>query len=525
MKYKIGKKIVVLAILLFFAGASLIQNINADILQKTEENILIDDNQPPIADFHFEQDPTNQYVFHFYSEGYSYDPDGQIIYWRWNFNDGTPNSVVLNISNPTYDFTHIAGHDLTISLIVGDDGIPKLFNSTYKIISIPDQNGKSNPVPENIYSSNNYLKPTSVSDKTLEEQSLSAGDCDIYIYNVSYAPSDLRVNRYVYISFNVGDNLDNYFGTFYIELFIEEFNLGLFYNNLEYGNDTTIVYFKWPDAVTGTFNIIITLYPQQYAGWNDIDWDNNNIKFSITVNEPKNTQMKKGYANIVNTPLKFLGVFSKLTEKPWFQQNEQMQLILHDNTYNPSSSKSDVSPLNQGDCNFYWGAAVLYPYPPKLNKYLTSYAFIVDHLNNYDFSKVIIEIECEDLGIHTIFDINYGDHRQEHEIFFQWPLDGLSEYYLKLTIYPFSEAGWNEINWEDNSITLDLEIYQYSRIIVGLISNVEEYNGVTKFDPIFVIMLPSEQKIYTSGTIFLKNYDWYLGQYLIFTPGSAAVLS
>jgi parallel beta-helix repeat protein len=62
-------------------------------------------------------------------------------------------------------------------------------------------------------------------------------------------------------------------------------------------------------------------------------------------------------------------------------------------------------------------------------------------------------------------------------------------------------------------------------ILIGFITNVQDYGDNYKiFNPLFLIILPSDQIIYTTGSVLLqKDYQGYLGPSFIIAQGNAAI--
>ena len=67
-------------------------------------------NQPPVADFSF---TTSELTAYFTDQ--SYDPDGSVVAWAWNFGDGATSSA----QNPSH--TYASGGTYTVSLTVTDN--------------------------------------------------------------------------------------------------------------------------------------------------------------------------------------------------------------------------------------------------------------------------------------------------------------------------------------------------------------------------------------------------------------------
>ncbi len=86
------------------------------ITNSTQKSIVIN-NSAPIADFLFgPSDPTIADVIHFYD--FSYDSDGLIVNWTWNFGDG-------NISygeNQTYFYNDTGNFNVSLT-VIDDDGV------------------------------------------------------------------------------------------------------------------------------------------------------------------------------------------------------------------------------------------------------------------------------------------------------------------------------------------------------------------------------------------------------------------
>jgi len=117
-------------------------------------NISLKGGQPPVALFTYEPvNPTTstQVIFH----DYSYDPDGSITRWIWNFGDGT----VSYEKNPTHFFIN-EGKYKVILMVQDNDG---LWSSTFKWITVNDSGGGNDviipPMPPPIYPDQAYTVP------------------------------------------------------------------------------------------------------------------------------------------------------------------------------------------------------------------------------------------------------------------------------------------------------------------------------------------------------------------------------
>lgn len=270
------------------------------------------DNIPPVADFIYYKSPDNVYEFNFVSEGYSYDEDGEIIYWRWSFNDG---SEVSYEQNPSHVFDEgLAGHEIKIILMVGDDGDPQLYGSKEATIDIPqgidiinegsgytelvesEEQVASQSTPRLVsgYTSSSQTTADSALQSTVykatqifgNSQILSqflsvinsktetcsmGGDCDLYIYDFSYSPNPPKMNKYVTVSTRVG----NEFGVYSspeVTLTVSIPGLGVSSSaDVPFDDQTHSVEFKWPDGATGEYDMTLRVDPLPLASWTDID--------------------------------------------------------------------------------------------------------------------------------------------------------------------------------------------------------------------------------------------------------------
>ena len=287
-------------------------NNNIIISNNDQQSQSFTGNEPPVADFYYEQDQNDKFTFYFYDN--SSDPDGEIIFWKWSFNDGT--GSVSYLQDPKYNFEHVAGRDITVLLIVGDNGVPQEFASKSRIINIPknDSNNELESYSTIFYSNqlpiksnflimkssldNNYQyllnkmtdtirvlsKISNVFISRLSREaysSLLGGDCNLYFQVVTYFPDPPKCNRYLTFYCDVGDRLNNYYGSITIQILIDKLNIQSSFT-VTYGQTNEISIF-WPDGATGNYQIALTIYPEQYQGWNEIDWPDNTITLSVSV--------------------------------------------------------------------------------------------------------------------------------------------------------------------------------------------------------------------------------------------------
>ena len=100
-----------------------------DPIDITNSSVCVDENQPPVAvgkSMHRYNNEGEKYLCKVYFDGTdSYDPDGEIIYWRWSFGDG--NYGTGELTNHVYHSWRWngTGYDpFTAILTVNDDGDP-----------------------------------------------------------------------------------------------------------------------------------------------------------------------------------------------------------------------------------------------------------------------------------------------------------------------------------------------------------------------------------------------------------------
>ena len=87
------------------------QGANSDSVTKS---VLVAAGEPPFADFYYEQTTGTTVDF----TDYSFDDDGEIISWNWDFGDGSAGSTE---QNPTHVFPDYGTYDVTLA-VTDDDG-------------------------------------------------------------------------------------------------------------------------------------------------------------------------------------------------------------------------------------------------------------------------------------------------------------------------------------------------------------------------------------------------------------------
>ena len=138
-------------------------------------NISLKGGQPPVALFTYEPlNPTTstQVIFH----DYSYDPDGSIIRWVWNFGDGT----VSYEKNPKHFFIN-EGKFKVILMVQDDDG---LWSSTFKWVNVNDSGGNDiiiPPMPPPIYPDRAYTVPEMYEMLKIDELGKSNGKVKVAV--------------------------------------------------------------------------------------------------------------------------------------------------------------------------------------------------------------------------------------------------------------------------------------------------------------------------------------------------------
>ena len=119
---------------ILFIGATVVPSVYGVINQNDSEPVYLEGNMPPYADFEYAQDHDNKFKFYFFSEGHSYDPDGEIIYWEWDLGDDTYSYE----QNPVHTYSEeLKGETIEVTLWVGDDGEPQEFDVKSKDIELP----------------------------------------------------------------------------------------------------------------------------------------------------------------------------------------------------------------------------------------------------------------------------------------------------------------------------------------------------------------------------------------------------
>jgi len=116
-------------------------------------NITINDSiNPPIARFTYHpNNPSSDTIIHF--EDLSYDTDGNIVTWKWDFGDNT----ISYERNPTHVYGS-EGKFKVILMVKDDDG---LWGSTWDYITVEDENNTEHdviipPMPPPIYPTTYY---------------------------------------------------------------------------------------------------------------------------------------------------------------------------------------------------------------------------------------------------------------------------------------------------------------------------------------------------------------------------------
>ena len=87
------------------------QGANSDSVTKS---VLVAAGEPPFADFYYEQGTGTSVAF----EDFSFDDDGEIVAWEWDFGDGSVDSTE---QHPTHAFADYGTYDVTLT-VTDDDG-------------------------------------------------------------------------------------------------------------------------------------------------------------------------------------------------------------------------------------------------------------------------------------------------------------------------------------------------------------------------------------------------------------------
>jgi PKD repeat protein len=106
-------KILVTGIILLFIGAYATSGYSTDIPQQYQPTYLDWSNEPPVANF--------TYLINNLSVTFdgtlSYDPDGTIVTWLWEFGDGTEGAGII----VTHDYPTSGTYNVTLTVIDDDD--------------------------------------------------------------------------------------------------------------------------------------------------------------------------------------------------------------------------------------------------------------------------------------------------------------------------------------------------------------------------------------------------------------------
>ena len=224
-------------------------------------------NQAPHADFVYSQDEDNEFKFYFFSEGHSYDPDGTIIYWEWDFGD----SSYSYEQNPVHTYSEqLAGDSIEVTLWVGDDGDPQEFDDVSKYIQLPEGEsvgseeiqGSITPVAVNEEQSSSSAASTSGTSST---QTVSTGESEtgeeISSEPTSSVPGgDTQPasmgNQAPHADFVYSQDEDN------------EFKFYFFSEGHSYDPDGTIIYWEWDfgDSSYSYEQNPVHTYSEQLAG-------------------------------------------------------------------------------------------------------------------------------------------------------------------------------------------------------------------------------------------------------------------
>jgi len=105
------------------------------------------------------------------------------------------------------------------------------------------------------------------------------------------------------------------------------------------------------------------------------------------------------------------------------------------------------------------------------------------------------------------------------DLSFRWPLS-IKSYNITLTAVPFEQGGWTEINWSDNSYTINnVSAGVIPTILLGSINNVTKDSKFINFNAKSVIYITTPFKIRTLNHNELitipKQVLGYVGKHFI----------
>lgn len=113
-------------------------------------NISIGSDKPPHCRFTYSpKEPQTSSVISFNDQ--SYDPDGQVVYWKWDFGD---NSISIE-QNPSHRYSENGTYKVRL-MVKDNDGY---WDSCYKYIDVEDQGIVIPPIPPPIHPHNPYTVP------------------------------------------------------------------------------------------------------------------------------------------------------------------------------------------------------------------------------------------------------------------------------------------------------------------------------------------------------------------------------